>query len=156
MPLLCTGVYEGLKTLTEKSFWRLLFKGFKPVFYIYLYVLRTKFDPSTCGPVDGAVSESYWDNDTPANQKLCPITITRLTFNSKWDQYYWLNKPLKGAMRFGTFKSIDFKKNWYIKVQVVPRSLMFNRNHVFVIRFENLHFCGKNRFHKQPCVQMFV
>ena len=31
---------------------------------------------------------------------------------------------LKGAMRFGTFKSIDFKKNWYVKVPVVPRSLM--------------------------------
>ena len=31
---------------------------------------------------------------------------------------------IKGAMRFGTFKSIDFKKNWYIKVPVVPRSLM--------------------------------
>ena len=30
----------------------------------------------------------------------------------------------KGAMRFGTFKSIDFKKNWYVKVPVVPRSLM--------------------------------
>ena len=26
----------------------------------------------------------------------------------------------KGTMRFGTFKSIDFKKNWYVKV----RSLM--------------------------------
>ena len=31
---------------------------------------------------------------------------------------------LKGAMRFGTFKSIDFKKNWYVKVPVVPCSLM--------------------------------
>ena len=31
---------------------------------------------------------------------------------------------VKGAMRFGTFKSIDFKKNWYVKVPVVPRSLM--------------------------------
>ena len=31
---------------------------------------------------------------------------------------------LKGAVRFGTFKSIDFKKNWYVKVPVVPRSLM--------------------------------
>ena len=31
---------------------------------------------------------------------------------------------LKGAMRFGTFKSIDFKKNWYVEVPVVPRSLM--------------------------------
>ena len=31
---------------------------------------------------------------------------------------------LKGAMRFGTFKSIDFKKNLYVKVPVVPRSLM--------------------------------
>ena len=30
----------------------------------------------------------------------------------------------KGAMRFGTFKSIDFKKTWYVKVPVVPRSLM--------------------------------
>ena len=29
-----------------------------------------------------------------------------------------------GAVRFGTFKSIDFKKNWYVKVPVVPRSLM--------------------------------
>ena len=26
----------------------------------------------------------------------------------------------KGAMRFGTFKSIDFKKNWYVKVPVAP------------------------------------
>ena len=32
--------------------------------------------------------------------------------------------PLKEAMKFGTFKSIDFKKKWYIKVPVVPRSLM--------------------------------
>ena len=32
---------------------------------------------------------------------------------------------VKGAVRFGTFKSIDFKKNWYVKVPVVPRSLMF-------------------------------
>ena len=31
---------------------------------------------------------------------------------------------IKGAMRFGTFKSIDFKKNWYVKVPVVPRNLM--------------------------------
>ena len=31
---------------------------------------------------------------------------------------------VKGAMRFGTFKSIDFKKNWYVKVPMVPRSLM--------------------------------
>ena len=30
----------------------------------------------------------------------------------------------KGAVRFGTFKSIDFKKYWYVKVPVVPRSLM--------------------------------
>ena len=30
------------------------------------------------------------------------------------------NETLKGAMRFGTFKSIDFKKNYYIKVPVVP------------------------------------
>ena len=30
----------------------------------------------------------------------------------------------KGAMKFGTFKAIDFKKNWYVKVPVVPRSLM--------------------------------
>ena len=29
-----------------------------------------------------------------------------------------------GAMRFGTFKSIDFKKNLYVKVPVVPRSLV--------------------------------
>ena len=34
------------------------------------------------------------------------------------------NGKLKGAMRFGTFKSIDFKKNWYVKVPVVPHSLM--------------------------------
>ena len=34
------------------------------------------------------------------------------------------NYMLKGAVRFGTFKSIDFKKNWYVKVPVVPRSLM--------------------------------
>ena len=31
---------------------------------------------------------------------------------------------VKGAMGFGTFKSIDFKKNWYVKVPVVPCSLM--------------------------------
>ena len=30
----------------------------------------------------------------------------------------------KGAMRFGTFKSVDFKKKWYVKLPVVPRSLM--------------------------------
>ena len=33
-------------------------------------------------------------------------------------------QDVKGAVRFGTFKSIDFKKNWYVKVPVVPRSLM--------------------------------
>ena len=31
---------------------------------------------------------------------------------------------VKGAMRFGTFKSIDFKQNWYVEVPVVPSSLM--------------------------------
>ena len=31
---------------------------------------------------------------------------------------------IKGAVRFGTLKSIDFKKKWYVKVPVVPRSLM--------------------------------
>ena len=31
---------------------------------------------------------------------------------------------LKGAMGFGTFKPIDFNKNWYVKVPVVPRSLV--------------------------------
>ena len=30
----------------------------------------------------------------------------------------------KGAMSFDTFNSIDFKKNWYVKVPVVPRNLM--------------------------------
>ena len=35
-----------------------------------------------------------------------------------------LLSKLKGAMKFGTFKSIDFKKNRYVKVPVVPRSLM--------------------------------
>ena len=35
-----------------------------------------------------------------------------------------INKNVKGAMWFGTFKSIDIKKNWYVKVPVVPRSLM--------------------------------
>ena len=34
-----------------------------------------------------------------------------------WSLY--LTDEFKGAMRFGTFKSIDFKKNWYVKVPVV-------------------------------------
>ena len=35
-----------------------------------------------------------------------------------------VNSAVKGAMRYGTFKSIYFKKNWYVKVPMVPRSLM--------------------------------
>ena len=34
-------------------------------------------------------------------------------------------------MRFGTFKSIDLKKNWYIKDPVVPRSLMLQMKSCF-------------------------
>ena len=37
---------------------------------------------------------------------------------------YPIKYPIKGAMRFGTFKSIDFKKNWYVKIPVIPRSLI--------------------------------
>ena len=31
---------------------------------------------------------------------------------------------VKGAVRYGTLKFIDFKKKWYTKVPVVPRSFM--------------------------------
>ena len=34
------------------------------------------------------------------------------------------NHWLKGAVRYETFKFIDFQKNWYIKVPGVPRSWM--------------------------------
>ena len=47
--------------------------------------------------------------------------IVILEWLANFNLIYW---KVKGAMRFGTFKSIDFKKNWNDKVPVVPRSLM--------------------------------
>ena len=64
---------------------------------------------------------------------------------------YWY---LKGVVRYGTFKFINFKKNGYIKVPVVRRSLILCPNRAFVIWFENLHFVGKIVIHKQQCAQM--
>ena len=45
---------------------------------------------------------------------LCVIQLIKL--------YYSGLRRL--VMRFGTFKSINFKKNWHVKDPVVPRSLM--------------------------------
>ena len=45
------------------------------------------------------------------------------TWNEKCAICY-IQYQFKGAVKYGTFKSIDFKKNWYVKVPVVPRSLM--------------------------------
>ena len=52
------------------------------------------------------LDESLWQF---MSMSLCPADTQR---------------SIKGALLFGTFKSIDFKKNWYVKVPVVPRSLM--------------------------------
>ena len=51
------------------------------------------------------------------------LVLTSCWINS-WHASDFMGHQVKGAMRFGTFKSIDFKKNWYVKVPVVLRSLM--------------------------------
>ena len=71
------------------------------------------------------MSVSWWQNEY--------IPISRLVISGHCldfailiilNDMYILLQIIKGAVRFGTFKSIDFKKNWYVKVPVVPRSLM--------------------------------
>ena len=47
------------------------------------------------------------------------VFITDMT---KYHNASLRSMKLRGAMRFGTFKSVDFKKNWYTKVPVVPRT----------------------------------
>ena len=55
-------MHEDLKTLTERLYWRPLYKDFEPIF---LDVLQTKFEPSTRSrSVDGRASEFYCDNHT--------------------------------------------------------------------------------------------
>ena len=62
---------------------------------------------------------------------------------------------IKGAMRFGTFKSIDFKEKWYVKAPVVPRSLMLYSKSCFCYLILKFAFLWeKNIIHKQSCAQM--
>ena len=71
---------------------------------------------------------------------------------SKTRDYAWASKcnyRLKGAVRYETFKFIDFKTNGYMKVPVVPFSLMLWSKSYFVICFEKLYFSGKNITNQQ-------
>ena len=55
---------------------------------------------------------------------ILPSVLLVQLRTDRWLQGYHLRRTLKGAMRFGTLRSIDFNKKWYVKVPVVPRSLM--------------------------------
>ena len=61
-------------------------------------------------------------------------------------------------MWYGTFKFIDFKKSWYIKVPVVPPRFNAAVEIVlFVIWFQNLNFCRtKIEYANRNALKWFV
>ena len=61
---------------------------------------------------------------------------------------------IKAAVRYGTFKLIDFMKRWNIKGPVVPRSLILWSKLCFRYLIKKFVFSWENIIHKQQCVQM--
>ena len=65
------------------------------------------------------------------------------------------HQSVKGAVGNGTSKFIDFKKNWYLKIPVVPRSSMLWSKSCFCFSIRKIAFLWeKNIIHKQQCAEM--
>ena len=75
------------------------------------------------GDVDNLRLDHILDRDEMEDEISC-INPSPYYDTTKLSTFLKDEGHFKGAMRFGTFESIDFKKNWYVEVPVVPRSLM--------------------------------
>ena len=51
---------------------------------------------------------------------------------------------LKGAVRYGTFKFMDFTENWYIEVPVIPHRLLLQSKSCFCYLVRKFAFLWEN------------
>ena len=80
--------YGDLKTWTEKSLWRPLSRVSKQFSWRLTDHVWSFYPWSICGWYSLRVILLRW---WYASKKLCPIAITGLTLNRKWDKYYLRN-----------------------------------------------------------------
>ena len=81
------------------------------------------------------------------------LYIMSVAWVASWNPFYPV--ALKGAVRHGTFKFIDFKKNWYIKVPVVLCSLMlWSKSCLCHVIRKFAFLCEEIISHEQQCAQM--